>query len=87
MATIYPEDLYDRIPWIWIDTICINQSDMVEKSSAVSHMKETYGNAQVVVCWLGPVGNTFDNNAISNMFRRCLDIHIHDPSLGLGTEQ
>lgn len=40
--------------YIWIDAICINQLDNVEKSRLVPCMTETYGNAAVVLCWLGP---------------------------------
>jgi Heterokaryon incompatibility protein (HET) len=38
---------------VWIDAICINQSDVVEKSNQVRMMKTIYGNAVAVVAWLG----------------------------------
>jgi hypothetical protein len=41
----------DRI--LWIDAICINQSDMEERSSQVSIMSLIYTHAQRVCVWLG----------------------------------
>jgi Heterokaryon incompatibility protein (HET) len=38
---------------IWIDAICINQSNDVEKGHQVSQMERIYSVAQKVVIWLG----------------------------------
>ena len=38
---------------IWIDAICINQTDDDEKASQVANMAEVYANAQSTVVWLG----------------------------------
>jgi hypothetical protein len=38
---------------IWIDAICINQSDDVERASQVRKMREIYCGAWVVISWLG----------------------------------
>ncbi|OCK73179.1 hypothetical protein K432DRAFT_410917 [Lepidopterella palustris CBS 459.81] len=35
------------------DAICINQDDVLERNYHVSLMKDVYGSAQVVICWLG----------------------------------
>lgn len=37
----------------WIDAICINQSDMEEKSQQVQLMREIFSNADHVLIWLG----------------------------------
>jgi hypothetical protein len=37
----------------WVDALCINQADNDEKSSQIQFMREIYGNAAVVVIWLG----------------------------------
>lgn len=37
---------------IWIDAICINQSDTHERSRQVMHMGDLYSNASLVVVWL-----------------------------------
>ena len=41
--------------WLWIDSICINQSDLREKSYQVSMMKDIYESAQTIISWLGEV--------------------------------
>ena len=40
--------------YVWIDAICINQSDQVEKSTQVAIMSDIYRAASSVVAWLGP---------------------------------
>lgn len=42
---------------IWVDQICINQSDEMEKSYQVRQMGAVYGQAQEVLIWLGPASN------------------------------
>jgi hypothetical protein len=41
---------------IWVDQICINQSDEMEKSYQVRQMGAVYGQATEVLIWLGPQG-------------------------------
>ncbi|PMD44844.1 heterokaryon incompatibility [Hyaloscypha variabilis F] len=38
---------------LWVDAICINQKDDVEKATQISLMKEIYSFAEEVVIWLG----------------------------------
>jgi len=45
---------------LWIDQICINQKDDVEKSYQVQEMKNIYLAATHVVVWLGPSANNSD---------------------------
>jgi hypothetical protein len=45
----WPADL----SW-WVDTICINQSNIPERNEQVSRMKDIYENAALTVAWLGP---------------------------------
>ena len=49
--------LPDRYRTIWIDTICIHQDDLQEKSRQVGLMSEIYGRAQKVSIWLGDEDN------------------------------
>ena len=44
----------DRPRTMWIDAICINQSDIDERNEQVVRMAEIYRLAQRVVAWLGP---------------------------------
>jgi Heterokaryon incompatibility protein (HET) len=47
---------------LWIDALCINQSDNEEKGEQVIHMTEIYTNAEQTIVWLGPAEN--DSNQI-----------------------
>jgi hypothetical protein len=38
---------------VWIDAICINQSDIDERNSQVGQMRDIYVNAKAVLIWLG----------------------------------
>jgi hypothetical protein len=42
-----------RIARVWIDTICIDQSNVVERNHQVRLMGQIYSNAQQTVVWLG----------------------------------
>ncbi|KAK3313330.1 heterokaryon incompatibility protein-domain-containing protein [Apodospora peruviana] len=46
---------------IWIDAICINQEDLVERASQVSMMGEVYGRAETVIVWVGPEDASTDD--------------------------
>jgi len=37
----------------WIDAICINQHDVLERNAQVSNMRAIYDNAESVLVWLG----------------------------------
>ncbi|KAF1996438.1 HET-domain-containing protein [Amniculicola lignicola CBS 123094] len=39
---------------VWIDALCINQQDDIEKTDQVQLMRQIYKTAQEVVVWLGP---------------------------------
>lgn len=42
-----------RLANLWIDSICINQSDIEERSAQVEFMSDVFGGAKLVVVWLG----------------------------------
>ncbi|KAG6362253.1 hypothetical protein INS49_010483 [Diaporthe citri] len=42
---------------MWVDALCINQSDDVEKGAEVARMGELFACAAHVVVWLGPEAN------------------------------
>jgi hypothetical protein len=44
--------------WIWIDSICINQNNVQEKTGQVRLMTEIYSRAVEVLLWLGESTNT-----------------------------
>ncbi|KAF4982777.1 hypothetical protein FZEAL_1678 [Fusarium zealandicum] len=43
--------------WIWVDAICIDQNNQVEKAIQVPRMSDIYGRCERVLAWLGPVDN------------------------------
>ncbi|CAE7188976.1 heterokaryon incompatibility protein [Pyrenophora teres f. teres] len=45
---------------IWIDALCINQSDEVEKSWQVGLMADIYRSAHKVTAWIGPADSDSD---------------------------
>ncbi|TPX19109.1 uncharacterized protein E0L32_011182 [Thyridium curvatum] len=40
--------------YLWVDSICINQSDLRERSLQISLISDIYRRAQYTVIWLGP---------------------------------
>ena len=42
--------------YVWIDAVCINQSDLDEKAMQVDHMLVIYEKAELVMIWLGDEG-------------------------------
>jgi len=44
----------DRPAYLWVDAICINQSDGDERSSQVGLMSDIYSQADLIIAWLGP---------------------------------
>ncbi|KAF2006487.1 HET-domain-containing protein, partial [Amniculicola lignicola CBS 123094] len=44
----------NRRPLLWVDAICINQSDIPERNDQVLRMRDIYSNAERVLVWLGP---------------------------------
>jgi hypothetical protein len=45
--------LCDKLLRIWIDAVCINQQDVVERSAQVAIMADIYARAEKVLAWLG----------------------------------
>jgi len=44
----------DKKRTLWIDAICINQADVVERSEQVARMKDVFKLAERVMIWIGP---------------------------------
>lgn len=47
------QDITDKHT-LWIDAICINQADLIERSRQVSTMSRLFRSADQVLCWVGP---------------------------------
>ncbi|KAF7884617.1 uncharacterized protein EAF02_004953 [Botrytis sinoallii] len=50
----------DKDRYIWIDALCINQSDHLERNRQVHIMQTIYKRAQRVILWLGPAKDDSD---------------------------
>ncbi|KAK2762152.1 hypothetical protein FQN54_001160 [Arachnomyces sp. PD_36] len=48
---------YEKV--IWVDSICINQSDTTERSEQVVFMRDIFQKANGVLAWLGKTQSTF----------------------------
>lgn len=48
----------DRPRTLWVDAVCINQSDISERNAQVPMMGEVYRNAACTICFLGPKRKT-----------------------------
>lgn len=44
---------FDKPFLLWVDALCINQEDLVERSHQVNMMGQIYSRAKLVVVWLG----------------------------------
>ncbi|KAK0710136.1 heterokaryon incompatibility protein-domain-containing protein [Lasiosphaeria miniovina] len=64
---------------VWIDAVCINQSDIEERSQQVSMMHQIYSSAVSVVVWLGPAA---DNSHLAVEFAASLDPARYIDELG-----
>lgn len=58
-------DSSDQI--LWVDALCINQSDHLERNGHVLRMHEIYAKAQRVIAWLGTSSDT-SQEGLSNQF-------------------
>jgi hypothetical protein len=49
----YAEEPCTALRHLWIDAICIDQSNLKERNQQVSQMRDIYTNAEAVIVWLG----------------------------------
>ena len=59
--------LGDRLRVLWIDAICINQQDLVERNHQVTLLQDTFQKAKNVIVWLGE--DTGDANEAFKILR------------------
>ncbi|KAF2466544.1 HET-domain-containing protein [Lindgomyces ingoldianus] len=69
--------LPDRYRILWIDAICIDQSNSMEKNRQVPMMSDIYGKAQRVCVWLGDSDDS-SVKAINFVKDHVLDLHDFD---------
>jgi Heterokaryon incompatibility protein (HET) len=77
-----PEGDTDCRPWMWIDAICINQSDIQERNAQVLRMKNIYEMAENIVCWLGSMFIFRDGHTAIKMLDYLADLDKEYPKYG-----
>lgn len=68
--------LPDRPRRIWVDALCINQADRIERQAQVRLMGAVYSNAKSVLCWLGEFSQLEDGESTARLaieFLRCVN--------------
>ncbi|TLD19610.1 hypothetical protein PspLS_09620 [Pyricularia sp. CBS 133598] len=58
---------------LWIDAICINQSDLGERARQVRIMRDIFAKARKVLAWVGPLQDERDFHAMNLMTRIILE--------------
>ncbi|KAH8747408.1 heterokaryon incompatibility protein-domain-containing protein, partial [Hyaloscypha sp. PMI_1271] len=66
-------DFIDDIKHIWIDAICINQKNPVERGQQVQLMSEIYQTASQVLIWLGM--SNMDSRTAFDFIHNQKDLH------------
>ena len=66
-AALFHLRLANRIRVLWVDAICINQQDLLERSHQVTLMRDTFEGAENVIVWLGE--DTGDANEAFKILR------------------
>jgi Heterokaryon incompatibility protein (HET) len=64
-----------RTRTLWVDSICVNQSNEEEKSHEVSLMQDIYDRAEKVYIWLGK-GNHHSDYAMDWLANATLDLSL-----------
>jgi Heterokaryon incompatibility protein (HET) len=68
--------LRDRRRRIWVDALCINQADVIERQAQVCLMGAVFSNAKSVLCWLGGFNQLGDGESTARLaieFLRCVN--------------
>lgn len=65
---------------IWVDALCINQSDLYERSQQIQMMRQIYSRAEEVLAWIGPIAGTAPSPAIERSLRK-MQMVIPQPTL------
>lgn len=65
---------------LWIDALCINQSNVEEKGHQVAHMGQVFSNAEFVTVWLGysPSKRVLEILKSMEMIGQQADLHVRE---------
>jgi hypothetical protein len=68
LRNLRPRGLYDAFRVLWVDALCINQQDDVERNTQVAQMADIYRSAKTVLVWLGEA--TDDSDAMMGWVKK-----------------
>lgn len=68
--------LPDEPRTMWVDAICINQTDLSERSQQVAQMQNVYGKAASVVVWLGETSD--DSELAYDLLKQAISIAVDE---------
>ena len=72
--------LPDQSRLLWVDAVCINQSNDTERGRQVAQMAKIYRHAVKVVAWLGEdEGDYLDMESILRLSRKAREIGLQSP--------
>lgn len=66
---LYARSSFWRTRFIWIDYICIDQSNLLEKAGQIALMKDIYRQASLVNVWLGNASNSLDELLVNYLLQ------------------
>lgn len=80
--------LVDRKRALWVDAVCIDQSNNEEKAHQIAQMRRVYSEAKLVCIWLGKGSNTTPEalkfiRSMPEIFGRLTvnhDLHLYSPA-------
>ena len=72
-------DAHDHDLLLWIDAVCINQTDIPERNTQVSMMADIYSRASALAIWLGEGDEKEDRIALQMLQR------AQNPRKGMGS--
>ncbi|KAI4240701.1 MAG: hypothetical protein L6R42_011460, partial [Xanthoria sp. 1 TBL-2021] len=71
----------DKPRQLWVDAVCINQRDLVEKARQVSQMAKIYGKAARVLAWLGEdSASTLNVASVLDLAQKAEDVGLRSPN-------
>jgi hypothetical protein len=71
---------------LWVDAVCINQRDILERSAQVLRMAEIYARASEVPVWLGEIGKDGED-VVQSAILQCFSDEEYDHPKGRHTWQ
>ncbi|PQE13296.1 heterokaryon incompatibility protein [Rutstroemia sp. NJR-2017a BVV2] len=74
-----------NVEWIWIDQICIDQTNKEEKGTQVNMMREIYQKSERTTIWLGPEIKGIETT--SSLLEKMWRLHIEDQDLVSGSRK